>query len=227
MLTKRAFAQVQEHVASGNWHLKTDIERICAEALLYEFATVYVKPNFVSFARSLVGDRLGVGTGVAFPFGAATTRLKMHSALRSIGDGADNLDVVANIARLREDDFDYVARELDALVEAIRKEKPDTCIKVIIETPVLTAEQKRRAAELCIAAGADYIKMSTGTLVPSSFSLGDVRFLKSVVGDRIKIKASGCIHTIEDAVGAIMLGASRIGNSEAVRWLSEFDGCAW
>ncbi|CAK4851051.1 unnamed protein product [Aphanomyces euteiches] len=127
---------------------------------------------------------------------------------------------------MRDNDVDYVRNELTEFCKAVAAKDPNVIVKVIIEAFYLTHDQKVAACEAVVASGAHYVKQSTGT-PPLSFTLGDVRLMKAVVGDRIKVKAAGWINNLEDAVGAMELGADRIGNSIAPQWLEEFDKQLW
>lgn len=135
--------------------------------------------------------------------------------------------MVSNVSRLKDGDPAYVRKELTEFVKAVKAKKPDVLVKVIIECYYLSHAEKVTACELVVESGADYVKQSTGTTPNSSFCLGDTRLFKSVVGDRIKIKSSGWIMNVEDAIGSIEFGASRVGNSRGPQWLAEFDQQLW
>jgi len=134
---------------------------------------------------------------------------------------------VINVSRLKDGDHEYVADELCRFNKAIKDKNPDAIVKVIIECYYLTRQEKVTACEIVMNSGVDYIKQSTGTTPINSFTLGDTKLIKSIVGDKVKIKSSGWINNIEDAIGSIEFGASRIGNSVAPRWIEEFDDNHW
>ena len=227
MITKEQFASLQDHSILGTHCKRSEVKKFCEEVLEYGFAAVYVNPCDVSYAKSLVGDRAGVGTVIGFPQGATTTRTKIFEALEAIDNGATELDVVINVSRLKDGDTAYVRRELTEFVATVKAKNPEILVKVIIECYYLTHEEKVTACQLVVESGADYVKQSTGTTPNSSFCLGDTRLMKNVVGDRIKIKSSGWIMNVEDAIGSIEFGASRVGNSLGPQWLAEFDRQLW
>jgi deoxyribose-phosphate aldolase len=226
MITKEQFASMQDHSVLGPGIKEADVRKFCAEVLEYGFAAVYVNPCDVKLAKSLIGDKANVGTVIGFPQGVNTTATKIFEALETMDNGADELDIVINIPKMRDNDVDYVRDELTQFVKAVKAKKADVVVKVIIEAFYLTHDQKVAACEATVASGADYVKQSSGT-PPLSFTLGDVRLMKAVVGDRIKVKAAGWINNLEDAIGSIELGADRIGNSIAPEWLKEFDKQLW
>ncbi|MGA2069107.1 MAG: deoxyribose-phosphate aldolase [Thermoguttaceae bacterium] len=227
MITREQFARMQDHSILGTYCKTSDVRRFCEEVLKYGFAAVYVNPCDVSLAKSIVGDRAGVGTVIGFPQGATTTRTKIFEGLEAIDSGATELDIVINVSRLKDGDTDYVRNELSQFVKAVKAKKPDVLVKVIIECFYLSHDEKVTACKLVMESGADYVKQSTGTTPNSSFCLGDTRLLQNVVGERIKIKSSGWIMNVEDAIGSIEFGASRVGNSLAPQWLEEFDKQLW
>jgi len=227
MITKEQFAAMQDHSCLGNYVSRADVEQFCKEVLEYGFASVYVNPSDVELARSIIGDRAAVGTVIGFPQGVATTKSKINEGLDAIENGASELDVVINISKLKDGDHDYCLDELTKFTKAMKEKRPDVIIKVIIECYHLTHAEKIAACTIVADSGADYIKQSTGTTPNSSFNLGDVKLFNALVGDRIKIKSSGWIINLEDAIGTIEFGASRIGNSIAPQWLSEWDENHW
>jgi len=227
MLTKKEFAAMQDHSVLGTYCSRADVKRFCEEVLEYGFASVYVNPGDVAYAKSILGDKAPVGTVIGFPQGATTTAAKIFEGLDAISNGASELDIVINVSRLKDGDTDYVLGELSEFVEAMKAKDPAVIVKVIVECYYLTHAEKITACEIVMKSGADYIKQSTGTTPNNSFTLGDTKLFKAIVGDAIKIKSSGWILTVEDAIGSIEFGASRVGNSEAPRWLKEFDENRW
>jgi len=227
MVTKEQFAKAQDHSILGTYVPRDDVRRFCEETMEHGFAAVYVNPGDVKYAKGIVGDKAKVGTVIGFPQGANTTAVKIFEGLDAIENGADELDIVINVSRLKDGDTEYVKNELVEFNKAMKKKKADAIVKVIIECYYLTHGDKITAAEIVADSGVDYIKQSTGTTPNNSFTLGDTKLLKAIVGDRVKIKSSGWIITIEDAIGSMEFGASRIGNSLGVQWLEEFDENRW
>ena len=226
-VTKEEFAAIQDHSILGTYCPKADVERFCREAVEYGFAAVYVNPCDVSLAKGITAGRCGVGTVIGFPQGAATTAAKIYEALDAIGNGADELDLVMNVSRLKDGDLDYVRNEFEQFVKAVKERDPDITVKVIIECHYLTHAEKITATNLVAESGCDYVKQATGTTPNWSYTLGDVRLLRAVAGGRCKVKASGWIMNIEDAVAIADMGVERIGNSLGVQWLEEFDSNRW
>ena len=188
---------------------KEDIERICREAKEQDFASVCVNSCWVSLAKSLLeGSTVKVCTVVGFPLGAMSTAGKVAETEIAVKDGAEEIDMVINVGALKEGNNAYVEDDIHAVVEAA---KP-AIVKVIIETCLLTDEEKERACRISEKAGAAFVKTSTG------FSTGganahDVALMRRTVGDRLGVKASGGIHTPEQAEELIRAGADRIGAS--------------
>jgi len=177
-------------------------------------------------AERLAGAGVEIGTVIGFPHGVNCTAIKIAEGLQAIKDGATELAVVINVPRLMSGQGDYVKEELDAFVRAMKDTTPDICIKVIIETCFLTHDQKVEACEIVAASGADYIKTSTGT-GPAGCRIGDIRLMKRVCGDRVKIKAAAQITSIEQGLAVIEEGASRIGENTAVAMLNDWDKQLW
>lgn len=192
-----------------------DIKRICDEAKEYGFASVCVNSCYAKLVSQEL-DGCGVKTCcvVGFPLGAMSTRAKAYEAECAVQDGAQEIDMVINVGALKEGNDTYAEEDIRAVVEAA---KP-AIVKVIIETCLLTDEEKERACRISEKAGAAFVKTSTG------FSTGganahDVALMRKTVGDRLGVKASGGIHTPEQAQELIMAGASRIGASNGAALL--------
>ena len=193
-----------------------DIKRICAEAREYGFASVCVNSCYAKLVSDELKDS-GVETCcvVGFPLGAMVTRAKAYEAKCAVEDGADEIDMVINIGALKEGSDALVEEDIRAVVEA---SKP-AIVKVIIETCLLTDEEKVRACELSEKAGAAFVKTSTG-FSKAGANAADVALMKKTVGDRLQVKASGGIHTPEQAAELIAAGADRIGASNGIALLS-------
>ena len=207
-------AQMIDHSLLKSEVTKEEIRRLCEEGKKYGFASVCVNPVWVSLcADFLRGSSVRICTVSGFPLGANKTETKVKEAEIAIKEGADEIDMVANIGALKSGDFKLVEEDIKAVRQAIGKEK---ILKVIIETAVLTNEEKTRATQIIIDCGADFVKTSTGFGYPGA-TVEDVKLLKKVVGDKIGIKASGGIRDYETALKLIQAGATRIGTSSGVK----------
>lgn len=190
--------------------LQSEIEKLCREAVEYKFASVCVNPKFVRFAREVMKDSgVKVCTVIGFPLGANKPEVKALEARMAVEDGADEVDMVIDIGAAKEHDYEKVKAD----VAGVRAEASgDTVLKVIIETCLLTDEEKMAVCRVCKEAGADFVKTSTG------FSTGgaaaeDVKLMHDTVGPDVKVKASGGIRNAEDAAKMIESGALRLGTS--------------
>lgn len=189
------------------------IEKLCNEALEFSFAAVCVNPYYVKKAKDLLkGSNVKVATVIGFPLGANIKEVKAFEAKKAIEDGADEIDMVINIGALKNKDYKAVKSDIEAVVEAV---KGKAIVKVIIETCLLTEEEKTKACELSKEAGADFVKTSTGFSTGGA-TVEDVKLMKRIIGDTMKIKASGGIRDFETAKAMIEAGASRIGASSSV-----------
>ncbi|MFL6558952.1 MAG: deoxyribose-phosphate aldolase [Bacillus sp. (in: firmicutes)] len=192
---------------------RQQIESLCQEAKEYKFASVCVNPTWVSTAKELLqGSGVMVCTVIGFPLGATTSETKAFETKNAIEHGAEEVDMVINIGALKDHNDELVEKDIRAVVEAA-KGKAHT--KVIIETSLLTKEEKIRACELSVKAGADYVKTSTG------FSTGgataeDIALMRQTVGPDTGVKASGGVRSTEDVQKMIEAGATRIGASSSI-----------
>ncbi|MDK2984886.1 MAG: deoxyribose-phosphate aldolase [Clostridia bacterium] len=194
-----------------------DIITLCAEAAMWNFKAVCVNPFFVKLAaENLKETAVKVCTVVGFPLGAETTASKVFQTKEAIANGASEIDMVINIGALKAEDYDSVLRDIREVVEGAG----DALVKVIIETCLLTDEEKKKACELAVKAGAHFVKTSTG-FGSKGATLEDVMLMKSVVGDKAEVKASGGIRDITTALKMIEAGASRIGTSQGVKIMEE------
>ena len=201
---------------SATWE---DIKALCDDGLKYRTASVCIPPCFVKRAKEYVGDELAVCTVIGFPNGYNATSVKSYEARKAIEDGADEIDMVINVGAVKAGDYDYVLREIKTLREVCGSR----ILKVIIETCLLSDEEKLRMCEVVTEAGADYIKTSTG------FSTGgatfeDVKLLYENVGPMVKVKASGGIKDLDAAAEFIRLGADRLGTSRVVKAAKALEG---
>lgn len=194
-----------------------DIKKICAEARQYHFASVCVNSCYAKLVtEELKGTGVTTCCVVGFPLGAMSTAAKAFEAEQAVKDGAGEVDMVINVGALREKNDDYVLSDIQAVVAAAKK--GGAIVKVIIECCLLTDEEKVRACELSEKAGAAFVKTSTG-FSKGGATVEDVALMKKTVGDRLKVKAAGGIHTPEQAAALIAAGADRIGASNGVALL--------
>ena len=188
------------------------IETLIEEAKKYDFASVCVNPTWVSFAaQALKATDVKVCTVIGFPLGANTPELKAFETSDAIQNGANEVDMVINIGALKSRNFDLVERDIRAVVEAAK----GTLVKVIIETCLLTDDEKVRACQIAQKAGADFVKTSTGFSTGGA-TVADVALMRKTVGPDMGVKASGGARSYEDALAFIKAGATRIGASSGV-----------
>ena len=189
-----------------------DVQKLCAEAIEHEFYSVCVNGCYVADAKHLLqGTDVKVAAVVGFPLGAMTTAAKVFEAREAVENGASEIDMVINVAKLKDGEFDYVENEIRLIKEAIG----DNVLKVIIETCYLTDEEKVKACELSLVAKADFVKTSTG-FGTGGATYEDVKLMKSVVGENAKVKASGGVRDKETAQKYVDLGAERLGTSSGI-----------
>jgi deoxyribose-phosphate aldolase len=188
------------------------IETLIEEAKKYDFASVCVNPTWVSFAaQALKATDVKVCTVIGFPLGANTPELKAFETSDAIQNGANEVDMVINIGALKSRNFDLVERDIRAVVEAAK----GTLVKVIIETCLLTDDEKVKACQIAQKAGADFVKTSTGFSTGGA-TVADVALMRKTVGPDMGVKASGGARSYEDALAFIKAGATRIGASSGV-----------
>ena len=189
-----------------------DIEKLCTEAREHRFFSVCVNGARVVQARHfLEGTEVKVACVVGFPLGAMTSDAKRFETETAVDDGAEEIDVVLNIGRLKDDDDKYVLRELYEVVEAA----DERIVKVILETCLLTREEKTRACRIVLESGAQFVKTSTGFSADGA-SLADVKLMRETVGERFGVKASGGIRDAKTALAMLAAGATRLGTSASV-----------
>ncbi len=221
-MTTVEIARLIDHTLLAPDAMREQIETLCDEAIEYDFATVCINPAWVALcARRLAGSGVGVCTVVGFPLGASSTDAKQFEARRAIFDGAREVDMVINVGALKSGDFRLVERDINAVVEACRE--CGILSKVIIEAALLTDEQKVTACTLAKAAGADYVKTSTG-FGPGGATVADVALMRHVVGADMGVKASGGVRDLAALRAMVAAGATRIGTSAGVKILREAAG---
>ena len=188
------------------------IDKLIREAKTYNFASVCINPTWVSYAaKALEGTDIKVCTVIGFPLGATTSAVKAFETKDAISHGADEVDMVINIGQAKSGHFAFVEEDIRAVVEA----SGDKLVKVIIETCLLTDKEKIKACQAAVAAGADFVKTSTGFSTAGA-RLDDVRLMRQTVGPDVGVKAAGGKRSLEDAQAFIEAGATRIGTSAGV-----------
>jgi deoxyribose-phosphate aldolase len=193
-----------------------DIRCLCREAAEYKFAAVCVNPCYVDLAVSILADTdVKVATVIGFPLGASLSIVKAFEAKQAVLHGADELDMVINIGAAKLGLWEGVLYD----IQQVLAEAQGRVVKIIVETGLLTEEEKERACRIVLESGAQYIKTSTG-FVPGGATVADIALFKSILGDKIGIKASGGIRTFEEATAMIAAGATRIGTSKGVTIIS-------
>ncbi len=198
------------------------IKKICDEGIRYKTASVCIPPSFVKKAKEYVGEKLAICTVIGFPNGYNTTAVKVFETQDALNNGADEIDMVINIGKLREGLSDEIREE----IRAIKKACGDAILKVIIETCLLTEEEKLLACKLVTEAGADFIKTSTGFSTAGA-TLEDVRLMRANVGKEVQVKAAGGISGLEDAENFLKEGASRLGTSRVVKAVQGIEGSGY
>ena len=195
-----------------------EVRQLCDDGLRYGVASVCISPCHVSAAASYLGGRLPVCTVVGFPSGASSTAVKCFEAAEAIGDGADELDMVANIGWIKSGMYREVGQEIAEVKRICSKH----ILKVIIETCLLTEEEKIEMCRVVSDSGADYIKTSTGFSTGGA-TFDDVRLIKANIEPHLRIKAAGGIATLEDGETFLALGADRLGTSRIVKLAKELE----
>lgn len=198
---------------------RIDVLRLCQEAREHRFIVIFVPPCYVEDAVSAVaGTAIRVGIPIGFPLGGHTTKTKVAEAVDAVGRGAQILDMVINVSRLKSGDSEYVRKDIAEVVQAT----PGVEHKVILETCYLTQQEKRTACQLVVEAGADYVKTSTG-FGAAGATVEDVRFMKETVAGRVKVKASGGIRDWKTTLAMLEAGADRIGTSASLAIVAEWN----
>ena len=197
---------------------KSDVLRLCQEAKEHRFTVIFVPPCYVDEAvTALSGTAIRVGIPIGFPLGGHTTKTKVAEAVEAVARGAQVLDMVINVSRLKSGDREYVRQDIAEVVNAA----PGIEHKVILETCYLTQQEKRTACQLVVEAGADYVKTSTG-FGPAGATVEDVRLMKETVAGRVKVKASGGIRDWKTTLAMLEAGADRIGTSASLAIIAEW-----
>jgi deoxyribose-phosphate aldolase len=216
----RSVAALIDHTLLKPDATQRQIAQLCAEAAQYRFATAFVQPVWVELAvRTLAGTGVKVGTPIGFPHGATLPSVKLFEAEEALRLGASELDIVLDIGALKAGDRKFVQDEIRAVVLAAHSR--GALVKVILETPLLTTDEKITACQLSLAASADFVKTATG-FSGGGATVEDVALMRASVGPGVGVKASGGIRTASDLRAMILAGANRIGTSAGVSIVREF-----
>ncbi len=222
MASPRALAATLDHTLLKPDATRAQVLQLCAEAAEYRFACAMVNPFWVSTAAAvLAGTGVPVGVVIGFPLGASLMDSKVDEAKRVIALGAHDVDMVMNIGALKSGEYETVASDIAGVVQAAHAR--GAIVKVILETALLNFEEKLRASEIAVNAGADFIKTSTGFSTGGA-TVDDVMQMRGVAGSRCGVKASGGIRSLADAQAMLEAGATRIGASASVRIVQELTG---
>ena len=210
-----SIARMIDHTLLKPEATRQQVEELCSEAKQYSFASVCINPGYVKLCAKLLRDTtVKVCTVIGFPLGATSTETKAFETERAIRDGAREVDMVINVGMLKSGEYDYVEKDIAAVTGTAHKF--DVLAKVIIETGLLTDEEKVKACLLAKKARADFVKTSTG-FAKGGATVGDIALMRRVVGPELGVKASGGVRTLEQAKALIESGADRIGASASVK----------
>ena len=205
-----------DHTLLSQTATMAQIKELCDDGIKYGTASVCIPSCYVKEAKKYVDDRLKICTVIGFPNGYSTPASKCFEASNAVENGADEVDMVINVGKVKEGDYDYVLKEIKAVKAACK----GRILKVIIETCLLTTEEKIKMCKVVSESGADYIKTSTGFSTAGA-TFDDIKLFAENVSPRVKIKAAGGISSLEDAEKFIQLGASRLGTSRVVKIVKE------
>jgi deoxyribose-phosphate aldolase len=218
-LSNTELAQYMDHTLLKPEATQAQIETVIEEARQYNTASLCINPYWVKLAaQQLAQSPVKVCTVIGFPLGANATTTKVFETQTAIQDGAQEIDMVINIGALKQQQNLAVSDDIMAIAKVVHEN--DALLKVIIETALLTNEEKRRACQLAVAAGADFVKTSTG-FSNAGATVADVKLMRQTVGPKIGVKASGGIHSVQEAYDMIEAGATRLGVRASVAILKE------
>ena len=217
---KQEFLSMVDHTILKADATKDKVDKILEFAKANHTASVCINPYYVKYASDFLKDTgVKVCTVIGFPLGQNTTEVKVFEAKNAIEDGADEIDMVINVAALKDKDYDFVKKEIKDIFVAVSWH--NKLLKVIIENAYLTDDEKRKVCEICKEVGVDFVKTSTG-FAPTGATASDVKIMKEVVGGKCKIKAAGGIKTKADVEALYAAGARRFGVSRTEEILKEF-----
>lgn len=214
-MNKKGFAKYLDFANHHQDATVEEIKELCKKVKKYGFHSAFVNPCYIELAKEILLGKAAVGTVVSFPLGQDLSDIKILSAIGAVRKGADELDVSMNVGLFKAGKGKEVLEEMRAIVESVKSLRAKVLVKFIIETGLLTDSQIKKASELVLSSGADFVKTCSG-LGPRGATLKDVQLIKSVVGGEIKIKVAGGIDTLKEAEAFIKAGAHRIGTSHAV-----------
>jgi len=221
-ISENELADCIDHTLLDATATREQIEQQCRDAKTYGFHTVCVNGRWVPLVAELLADsKVAVGGVVSLPLGADTTKIKVAQAKEAIFAGADEIDMVADLASIIEGDSNYLAYQLASVLKVCRTMRPAVVLKVIIESAALNNEQKIFACQIAQGVGVDFIKTSTGLHPAGGATVEDIKLIKETA-PRCKIKAAGGIQTAKQALDILAAGAQRIGTSSGVRIMTEF-----
>jgi deoxyribose-phosphate aldolase len=221
-IDEKQLAGCIDHTLLGATATSEQIRQLCEEAKNYGFCAVSVNPRWVALSAELLhSSKVKVGGVVSLPLGADSTKIKVAQAKACIFDGADEVDMVADLAAIIEEDSRYLSNQLKAVLKVCRSMKPAVCLKVIVESAALTREQKIFACRIANEVGVDFVKTSTGMNPVGGATVEDVKLMKEYAPG-CKIKAAGGIRTAEQALAMLEAGAERIGTSSGVQIINQF-----
>ena len=219
-MNKVEFLSMVDHTILKADATKASVDKVLKFAKENHTASVCINPYYVKYASDfLKGTDVKVCTVIGFPLGQNTTAVKVFEAKNAIEDGADEIDMVINVAALKDKDYDFVKKEIKDIFVAVSWH--NKLLKVIIENAYLTDDEKRKVCEICKEVGVDFVKTSTG-FAPTGATASDVKIMKEVVGGKCKIKAAGGIKTKADVEALYAAGARRFGVSRTEEILKEF-----
>lgn len=201
-----------DHTLLSQTAIWEEIQLICDDAIRYQTASVCIPPSYVKSVKDYVGDKMKVCTVIGFPNGYNTTAVKVFETSDAVNNGADEIDMVINLGMVKDKRYDELTEE----IRAIKKACSGKLLKVIIETCLLTEEEKIQLCKAVTEAGADFIKTSTG-FSKAGATVADVALMRTNVGAAVKVKAAGGISSLEDAEDMIKAGADRLGTSRIVK----------
>ena len=208
-----------DHTMLAPQATSTDIDKLIKEAIKYDFKSVCIAPSYIKYAKEqLAKTDVLICTVIGFPLGYNATSVKVYETKIALDHGADEIDMVINIGRFKNKEYEYVLNEIKAIKEVC----DNKVLKVIVETALLTNQEIKTITEIVLKSGADFIKTSTGFSFRGA-SFEDVEIMKSIAQDKLLIKASGGIKAGEDALKMIKLGASRLGTSKTVQIIEELN----
>lgn len=221
MVTVEQLANMIDHTNLKAFADDAAFEKLCDEAKKYNFKMVAINPaQTVRCKKKLEGSPVHVGAAIGFPLGQTTLECKIFETKDAIEKGADEIDYVINVAELKNKNYDYIKKEMEEIVKICREAGKTS--KVIFENCYLTDDEKRKVAEIAKEVKPDFIKTSTG-FGTSGATVEDVKLMKSVVGDEVKIKAAGGIRDLKTALAMIEAGAERLGTSAGVAIVEEYN----